>query len=104
MSPRTGSSRSTREAKPRESFMSMTSSTLTGVERTRRPARLSLAELSAQAREASRAWAPLDLSTPVDTSRHFLCPTVTPLFYTEIHRSLTAEEKLRYNQLSGLAF
>lgn len=84
--------------------MSMTSSTLTGVERTRRPARLSLAELSEQAREASRTWAPLDLSTPVDTSRHFLCPTVTPLHYTEIHGSLTGEEKLRYNQLSGLAF
>ncbi|HVR76274.1 MAG TPA: diiron oxygenase [Planctomycetota bacterium] len=84
--------------------MSMTSGTLIGVERTRRPARLSLAELSEQAREASRTWAPLDLSTPVDTSRHFLCPTVTPLYYTEIHRSLTVEEKLRYNQLSGLAF
>src|SRR5688572_16034939 len=84
--------------------MSMTSSTRTAAERTRRPARLSLTELSEQAREASRTWAPLDLSTPVDLSRHFLCPTVTPLHYTAIHRSLTVEEKLRYNQLTGLAF
>jgi hypothetical protein len=45
-----------------------------------------------------------DLSTPIDLSRWFVCPTLTPLYYTEIYHDLTDEQQRRYNQLTGLCF
>lgn len=40
----------------------------------------------------------------VDRSRLFICPTLTPLYYTPAYEWLTAEQRLRYNQLAGMQF
>lgn len=37
----------------------------------------------------------------VDTTRPFVPATFTPLFYTPLYAELTAEQRLRYNQLHG---
>lgn len=38
----------------------------------------------------------------VDLRRGFVCPTLTPLYYTEVYRELEPAHRLRYNQLNGL--
>ncbi len=40
----------------------------------------------------------------IDTSRQFVCPSATPLYYTPIYNDLTDQQRLRYNQLCGLSF
>jgi hypothetical protein len=65
--------------------------------------RLSLDRLS---RPSSRR-APSDSlpsGGPVDRSRLFVCPTVTPLFHTASFASLDPAQALRYNQIAGLSF
>lgn len=44
----------------------------------------------------------LDWGAPIDRRRRFTCETVTPLYYTSVYRELTLEQRLRYNQLTGL--
>lgn len=50
------------------------------------------------------AWNEIDLASPVDRGRPFLCETLTPLYYTGIYSELAPEHALRYNQITGLAF
>jgi hypothetical protein len=45
-----------------------------------------------------------DFSTPIDLSRWFVCPTLTPLYYAPIYSELEARHRLRYNQLTALSF
>lgn len=45
-----------------------------------------------------------DFSTPIDRSRWFVCPTLTPLYYTRIYQQLSADQRRRYNQLTALGF
>jgi hypothetical protein len=53
---------------------------------------------------ANDEWPVFDFSTPIDGSRWFVCPTLTPLYYTEIYHDLSDEQQRRYNQLTGLCF
>jgi hypothetical protein len=45
-----------------------------------------------------------DWSSDIDQRRIYVCPTLTPLFYSPVYRELTDEQKLRYNQLSAISF
>jgi hypothetical protein len=45
---------------------------------------------------------PVHLDTPVDATRLFVCPTLTPLYYTKSYTKLSREQALRYNQLMGM--
>ncbi len=45
-----------------------------------------------------------DFSTPIDRSRWFVCPTLTPLFYAPVYRELDECHRRRYNQLTALSF
>ncbi len=44
----------------------------------------------------------LDWTAPIDRSRWFVCPTLTPLYYTPVYSELSREHQLYYNQLFGL--
>ena len=46
----------------------------------------------------------LDFSTPIDRRCWFVCPTLTPLYYTHVYRELNDEQQRRYNQLTALSF
>jgi hypothetical protein len=46
----------------------------------------------------------LELRGPLDTSRHFICPTATPLFYAPVYQKLSVSARLRYNQLTAISF
>jgi hypothetical protein len=45
-----------------------------------------------------------DFTTPIDLSRWFVCPTLTPLYYAPIYAALEERHQLRYNQLTALSF
>jgi P-aminobenzoate N-oxygenase AurF len=45
-----------------------------------------------------------DFSTPIDRSRLFVCPTLTPLYYAPIYRQLDESHQRRYNQLAAICF
>jgi hypothetical protein len=47
-------------------------------------------------------YAGIDWNTPIDRSRWFVCETQTPLFYTSVYDELSADQKRRYNQLTGM--
>jgi hypothetical protein len=44
------------------------------------------------------------LDAPIDLSREFVCPTLTPLYYTATYSELSPAQTLRYNQLTGMCF
>src|SRR5262245_44232642 len=46
--------------------------------------------------------ADLDLVTPIDASRNFICPTLCPLHYAPSLALLNEAQRLRYNQLSAM--
>jgi P-aminobenzoate N-oxygenase AurF len=46
----------------------------------------------------------VDWSSAIDLGKVFVCPTLTPLFYSTAYRELTGEQQLRYNQLSAISF
>jgi hypothetical protein len=48
--------------------------------------------------------ADFDFSTPIDRSRWFVCPTLTPLYYAPVYRELDERHQRRYNQLTALCF
>ena len=50
----------------------------------------------------SMAYEAIDWTTPIDRSRWFVCETQTPLYYTRSYDELTAGQRLRYNQLTGM--
>lgn len=66
--------------------------------------RLRLDELERHAAAHAADWGAIDLSTPIDRRRPFVCASQTPLYYSDVYRELTAEQALRYNQLIGLTF
>lgn len=68
----------------------------------RRPARISTTRLIEQAQ--CQDHPPLDLSEPVSHDYYFLCPTSTPLYYTDFYQQLTEPQARRYNQLTALSF
>ena len=45
---------------------------------------------------------PVPLDTPIDSTRWFVCPTLTPLYYTKAYGRLSRAQALRYNQLMGM--
>jgi hypothetical protein len=45
-----------------------------------------------------------DFTTPIDLSRWFVCPSLTPLYYAPIYSELEERHQLRYNQLTALSF
>jgi len=45
-----------------------------------------------------------DFKTPVDRSRLYVCPTLTPLYYTETFQHLAPGQARRYNQITALCF
>lgn len=53
-----------------------------------------------------RAWADsvADWKAPIDSSRPFVCDSLTPLYYTSLFGELSAAQRLRYNQLSAISF
>lgn len=40
----------------------------------------------------------------IDGTRYFVCPTATPLYYTQVYQQLSHQQQLRYNQLTGMSF
>jgi hypothetical protein len=46
----------------------------------------------------------LNLATPIDRGRWFICPTLTPLFYAPVYHQLSEAHQRRYNQLTALSF
>jgi hypothetical protein len=46
----------------------------------------------------------VDWSSDIDQHRQFVCPTLTPLFYSPVYSELNAAQQLRYNQLSAISF
>ena len=44
----------------------------------------------------------LDWTSPIDRSKWFVCPTLTPLYYTPVYSDLSREHRLYYNQLFAL--
>jgi hypothetical protein len=56
---------------------------------------------------ASKSYADdadFDFSTPIDRSRWFVCPTLTPLYYAPIYHELDECHQRRYNQLTAVSF
>jgi hypothetical protein len=45
-----------------------------------------------------------DFSTPVDRSKFFVCPSLTPLYYTDLYADLSLSQQRRYNQLCAMGF
>lgn len=66
--------------------------------------RASLEHLERHAVSHAVDWGAIDLSSPIDLERPFLCETLTPLYYTDVYAELTPEQKLRYNQLTGMSY
>ena len=61
---------------------------------------IALDRLAAQ--KDSTVYDTIDWSTPIDRSRWFVCETQTPLYYTSSYGELTPDQRLRYNQLTGM--
>ena len=45
-----------------------------------------------------------DFTTPIDCTRWFVCPTLTPLYYAPVYRDLSEDQRRRYNQLTAMSF
>jgi P-aminobenzoate N-oxygenase AurF len=63
---------------------------------------LTLERINRHAEQNGIALSRIALDTPIDSSRLFISPTLTPLWHDPIYRELSAEQQLRYNQLCGL--
>lgn len=73
---------------------------LTATQVRRRP----LEGLITRANSSDQQIPEIDFSTPIDRSRWFVCPTLTPLFYAPVYRELSEDHQRRYNQLTALSF
>lgn len=60
--------------------------------------------LTRSKRTEGRGGFVLDFSVPIDRTRLFVCPTLTPLYYTRIYSELNDDQQLRYNQLCAMGF
>ena len=45
-----------------------------------------------------------DFSAPIDRSKFFVCPTLTPLYYSSTYNELNLSQQRRYNQLCAMGF
>jgi P-aminobenzoate N-oxygenase AurF len=63
-----------------------------------------LERLAHRLNEHSEVKHKFDFVTPVDRSRWYVCPTLTPLYYAPVYAELTESQKRRYNQLTALSF
>lgn len=43
-------------------------------------------------------------SDPIDRTKYFVCPTLTPLYYTATYPELSPSQQCRYNQLCAMGF
>jgi hypothetical protein len=75
------------------------------ISQTSKPRQQSLeALLTRTERSEGREGLSLDSSAPIDRSRLFVCPTLTPLYYTRVYADLTEDQQRRYNQLCAMGF
>jgi para-aminobenzoate N-oxygenase AurF len=68
------------------------------------PRRMSPAQIAQHAERHRSDACPFEPDITIDFSKPFLCPSLTPLFYTPIWKELSPEIQLRYTQLSALSF
>jgi hypothetical protein len=63
-----------------------------------------LERLARRLHEHDEATHKFDFVTPIDRSRWYVCPTLTPLYYAPVYAELSESQKRRYNQLTALCF
>jgi len=68
------------------------------------PRRMSPAQIADHAERHRTGSCPFEADVPVDFSKPFVCPTLTPLYYTPIWKELSPEIQIRYTQLTALSF
>lgn len=68
------------------------------------PWHMSVEQIAEHAGRHSSDALGIDLATPIDFTRPFICPSLTPLFYTPVWNDLCAADQLRHTQLSALSF
>jgi hypothetical protein len=66
--------------------------------------RISLDRLNAQAESHTFSLDQIDFDSPIQRDKFFLCPTLTPLYYTPSYRTLSPAQAVRYNQITGMCF
>jgi P-aminobenzoate N-oxygenase AurF len=66
--------------------------------------RRSLDGLAARRDSQKTGAAEFDFATPIDRTRWFVCPTLTPLYYAPIYNRLESLHQRRYNQITALSF
>jgi hypothetical protein len=71
---------------------------------THAPRRMSPTQIAEHATQHRKDCCPFDPSVPIDFSKPFLCPSLTALYYTSIWEELSAEDQIRYTQLSAMSF
>jgi hypothetical protein len=74
------------------------------VARRQLPPRMSTGQIEEHQRRHRCDMLPFDSRTPIDLGKPFVCPTLTPLYYTRIWNELSDSDRLRHTQLSGLSF
>jgi hypothetical protein len=68
------------------------------------PRHMSAAQIAQHAERHHCDQLPFDVTVPLDLTKPFVCPTLTPLYYTSIWSELDDADRLRHSQLSGLSF
>src|SRR4051812_14361459 len=63
-----------------------------------------LERLAGRLHEHDESKHKFDFVTPIDRSRWYVCPTLTPLYYAPVYDELTESQQRRYNQLTALCF
>src|SRR5688572_32645347 len=66
--------------------------------------RMSIDRLQAQASWHSFSLDQIDFAATIRRDTFFLCPTLTPLYYTPSYQELTPAQAVRYNQNTGMCF
>jgi hypothetical protein len=59
-------------------------------------------QLARHAQRVQFSGEDLSWDEPIDPTKWFICPTLTPLYYTAAWHELTDAQRLRYNQLAAL--
>ena len=68
------------------------------------PRHLSPRDIAEHAQRHRSEELPFDADVAVDFTKPFLCPTLTPFYYTSTWSELCDADRLRYTQLSALSF
>jgi hypothetical protein len=66
--------------------------------------RRSLDGLAVRRDSQTTGAADFDFATPIDRTRWFVCPTLTPLYYAPIYDQIESHHQRRYNQFTALSF